>query len=38
MGMYLNPGPAMFRQGRNSSTYVDKSMPFQRGHALNSPS
>ena len=26
MGMYLNPGPAMFRQGRNSSTYVDKSM------------
>ena len=25
MGMYLNPGPDMLRQGRNSRIYVDKS-------------
>lgn len=25
MGIYLNPGPAMLRQGRRSQIYVDKS-------------
>ncbi len=26
MGVFLNPGPAMLRRGRNSKPYVDKSM------------
>ena len=34
MGVYLNPGAAMLRQGRNSQIYVDKSAMIARLNRL----